>query len=506
MGDIGSELRRRGLTDDGLIRLYLQAQEQLIRIIERADPTSPFRRYRVQQERAIDRVLVRLRARTRSWTAREIEKLFRAGTEETAQEIRKLGEEFHFAGVNEQAIRILTEEAYLEFGKTMSLMKANGQKVLMDKRKLQEEIIQGVAQGSSFARTQKQLVDQLRGQGVTVLRARNGFGRRFNVEHYTNMLVRTQSMTAYNLGAKDTMLGSGRRFAIFPTIRPDIDGEDICNEWERKKFVDLLKDPLPPASTHPNAVFAGSTFVGYGHVLEMITSEYEGPAITLHAGEYRTSIGPNHPMLTSRGMVPAKFLMKGDQLVYDSRAINRSAVLGKHHFNKAILIEDCFDSVRSVCGHTVIPTSSNDFHGDAPFCKDEIEVVFPERELLTESDSFGLESFRENGFMGTDMQMVDESGHGASALGFNRILLPTARGMSGGLPSPFRLVHIDRVEKTTFRGRAFDCSTSTSLYCNDGFVVSNCRHVLVPAPLELLKRERPDLYRLELAYLRETVG
>lgn len=36
------------------------------------------------------------------------------------------------------------------------------------------------------------------------------------------------------------MLAAGRRFAIFPTINPDIDGTDVCNEWEKKKYVDLM--------------------------------------------------------------------------------------------------------------------------------------------------------------------------------------------------------------------------------------------------------------------------
>lgn len=255
MGKIGDQLSKAGLADDGLIRLYLQAQEDLLRIIERADPDSAFRGYRVQQFRAIDNVLIRLRAKTRTWTAREIERLFRAGVKETEQAVRELGEtrfSMRFAGVNEEAIKILTQDAYLEFGKTMMGMGTDAKKRIMDKRKLQEKIIQGVAVGSSVARTQTQLIGELRSQGITAFKSRNGFGRRFNVEHYTNMLVRTQSMTAYNLGARHQLLGVGRRFGIFPTIRPDIDGDDICNVWERKKYVDLLKDELPPASTHPN--------------------------------------------------------------------------------------------------------------------------------------------------------------------------------------------------------------------------------------------------------------
>lgn len=59
-------------------------------------------------------------------------------------------------------------------------------------------------------------------------------------------------MSAYNSGARLRMLAAGRRFAIFPTIKPDIDGNDVCNEWERKKYIDLRRDALPPLSTHPN--------------------------------------------------------------------------------------------------------------------------------------------------------------------------------------------------------------------------------------------------------------
>lgn len=250
---VGDLLMKKGMADDSLIEFYLKAQEELIGIIERADASSPFTRYRVAQARAIDRVLIRLGARTRKWTGKQIPALIEAGSKETEEKIKAFGESsfaIEFAGVNETAVRIAAADAALEFGKTMVLLKANAQRAVMDKRKLQEKIVTSIASGSSVARTQKQLIDQLQEQGVTVLRAKNGFGRRFNVEHYTNLLVRTQSMNAYNLGARETMLGMGRRFAKVPVLRPDIDGKDICNDYEDKKYVDLKKDQLPP--WHPN--------------------------------------------------------------------------------------------------------------------------------------------------------------------------------------------------------------------------------------------------------------
>lgn len=52
-----------------------------------------------------------------------------------------------------------------------------------------------------------------------------------------------------SLGSK--LAPTGRRFAKIPTIRPDIDGEDICNEFERQVYIDL-KDPKQLAPFHPN--------------------------------------------------------------------------------------------------------------------------------------------------------------------------------------------------------------------------------------------------------------
>lgn len=254
MGKIGEQLQADGLLDDRLLILFKKAQAQLLAIIERANPDSPFVRYRVSQMRAIEAVIRRLEERTKGWTDKEIPRLVYAGSREAEQMIRSFGESkfaLAFSGVNEQVVRTLAFDAALEFGNTMIGLRRGTAKALMDKKKLADKIVEGVIQGSSVARTQNQLMDQLREQGITVLKSKNGFGRSFTLENYTNMLVRSQSMRAYNLGSKMQMLGSGRRFGKVIVLKPDIDGEDICNVFERKKYVDL-KDPKNIPPWHPN--------------------------------------------------------------------------------------------------------------------------------------------------------------------------------------------------------------------------------------------------------------
>lgn len=252
---IADELTRRGVSNDDILRLFKEAQRELIALIDGMEKGSRFSQFRRKQLREIERIIMRLEIDAREWVEETLPDLMKAGAEETYEKIKSFGEKdfaVELAGVPEEAVKQLIENAWLDFGGTMIGLQKDASRKALEKRRLQERVLKGFIEGSAATRTQAQLVKDMKKRGFTVLRAANGFGRHFSLEHYAGMLVRTQNMTAYNLGAKSQMLASGRKYGIFPTIRPDIDGDDVCNEWERKKYVDLEKDPLPPSSTHPN--------------------------------------------------------------------------------------------------------------------------------------------------------------------------------------------------------------------------------------------------------------
>ena len=252
---VASDIKTDGLSEDAILDLYREAQKELFAIIQSGDPSKPFGTYRRQQFAAIERVIHRLERESGKFAEKAIPRIYKAGDKETLERIRSFKERsfsVEFGGVNEDAIEILTGEAHNEFARTMRGLRESATAAVINKARVQNEIIKGAIQGSSFTRTQRGVETALREQGFTVLKSRNGFGRKFSLEAYSNMIVRSQNVKAYNTGAKGRLLGMGRRFGIFPTIRPDIDGDDICNRWEEKKYVDLLKDPLPPESTHPN--------------------------------------------------------------------------------------------------------------------------------------------------------------------------------------------------------------------------------------------------------------
>jgi len=251
---VGEQIIKDGLSNGDILKLFKEAQKELIAIIESMEAGSTFGSFRREQVRVIDRVIDRLDERARRWAERELPKIMNAGAKETYQAIKDFGErEFavSFAGVPEEMVNVFVEEAWADFGTTMVGLNRSMKRAALERRRMQERIFKGFVQGASRARTQRDLLADLKKRGVTVLRAGNGAGRRWSLEDYTDMLIRTQNVTAYSLGAKNQMLASGRRYAIFPKLSPDIDGPDVCNVWERKKYIDLLHDPLPPQSTHP---------------------------------------------------------------------------------------------------------------------------------------------------------------------------------------------------------------------------------------------------------------
>lgn len=252
MSSVGEELQRRGLTDPEVLELFRKAQQNLIGIVERSS-SGRFQAVRQQQIRELEREIAILAKKLKQWSKQEIPRIVRAGADETLEKIEAFDESdfgFKFAGVSDKAIRALTEQAAMEFGNTLIMLKRNSERAMMNKALLQQKIRESVVQGSSVVRTQTELMDVLKNDGIAVLRTSNG--RNLSLLGYTNTLVRSQQMSAYNTGARLQMLAAGRRFAIFPKIVPDIDGNDVCNEWEKKKYIDLKRDPLPPFSTHPN--------------------------------------------------------------------------------------------------------------------------------------------------------------------------------------------------------------------------------------------------------------
>lgn len=231
---------------------------------------------------------------------------------------------------------------------------------------------------------------------------------------------------------------------------------------------------------HPHAVLSGTTFASYGRVKEMVAAKFSGPAInivTARGGDF--PIGPHHPILTRRGFVTAGRLRKGDELLYDTRIEGAVGVIDGDSPDIP-LVETAFHALKSVGMSSSAAASPYDLHGDAVFCERKVDVVVPTRSLLPEFDPSGIEqfsdlvapmragSFQLNALVLAASRLLAN----AKALGKRQDTLAGVVKRSHGI---FRWDRVLGVHRIAFLGGAYDATTSSALYLNNGYVVHNCR-------------------------------
>lgn len=330
----------------------------------------------------------------------------------------------------------------------------------------------------------------------------------------------------------------------------------ICDANHAQGEIDLDEpfqsgDMAPTA--HPNAVFEGHSYISYGSTVQALRSRYDGPAISVEASflddpvkiasryfsdlsdsfkgdvfskhlegffqnlfgdhnliVYKLAIGPNHPMLTDRGFIPARLLKKGDKLLYDLRLAGLSVTTNDKQIP---LVENAFETLGASGRIVAAGAAATNFHGDEAFIYGEVDAVLPNLDLLPKLDSsflqklckcrltgaytspdhlascgacqetfravFGAASGRVGGF-GEFLSLFGGFGGpivSESLDGFDASLLPLFGGEGG--PFCFTTLTVGQTQKTSFHGWAFDASTTQSIYNIGGVVVKNCRCALL---------------------------
>lgn len=364
-------------------------------------------------------------------------------------------------------------------------------------------------------------------------------------EARAKIIATTEVAFAQNTGNYEVWQNSGVRMRVKWLLSEDHvdDGNDPDCEDNDGEVVDLGEafssgNRFPPA--HPNACFSGHSFAPYGDLIQILTAEYNGPAITLEieivqndaksasrdtslfpdtetgnvlpeqtdseidlslierrglsggigTGRINITIGPNHPVLTRRGFIKAGELSEGDELIYDSRMKVPTASTGESNFEKMHIFEDAFDSLRIGSSASLVAAPSSYFHGDEIFTYGEVEVIRPTGNLLPKLDPGGIEEFLELPFPGTDPNSFDEARIGNFEAMFESLLRSPDSGMSSGshvgpgigrlpLPPFFHRARIVSCHRTTFQGRAYDASTQHAIYNCGGIIVKNCECVVV---------------------------
>lgn len=142
----------------------------------------------------------------------------------------------------------------------------------------------------------------------------------------------------------------------------------------------------PGVAAHPNCVLPGTRLIPLGQIDAAMKAFYGGPVIEIHfASGSQLSVTENHLILVGNEWIAANAIKVGDNCIRSVTPERVASAINPDDQQSPSCIDDVFASLLMASGMKAsrVPASSEHFHGDGKFVDGEIDIVFPNGELLT---------------------------------------------------------------------------------------------------------------------------
>ena len=249
---------------DTLKRAYKEAEDEIL------NATS----YGVYQRRAIQtnikKILTNLGEDVQTWLDEEIPNYYRAGASDAVEQLQFVGADIavakNFNLINKEAIAALVDDASRSFGDALTTLNRSANGILS--RAAKEEITQRLAIGRIVGANRQDVVKRvkavLREDGISALVDKSG--RRWELDTYADMLVRTKAVEARNRGLANRMVENGYDLV---QVSNHSSKHQECAVWEGKIL--SLTGQTKGYSTVADAEAAGLFHPNCKHAINVIT-------------------------------------------------------------------------------------------------------------------------------------------------------------------------------------------------------------------------------------------
>ena len=277
-------------------------------------------------------------------------------------------------------------------------------------------------------------------------------GRKWGLDTYAEMAVRTSTHQALRMGHTETMQQYGVDLVV---ISSHANPAEVCAPYENKilsltgKFPNgrqrigdqiftvtaSMAEAEAAGLHHPNAILGGDqaidTFAG---AVGASKGTYSGPAFTIRTAQgHRATVSPEHPILTDRGWRTAESLSVGDNVFYSLPGQGSgTGIAGESNLeDMPTTVEDEFASIKDRGCVTTVPAAGNNFNDDRQFLQGEIDIVVTDDCLLPVPNPKVIKETGEVHFVWPDVGGVSEVGNGALAFSGDGV----ASSIAGALPN-----------------------------------------------------------------------
>ncbi len=263
-----------------LIRIYKRAVSRITENINEATTFDKLRRAQLLAQ--IQEIVQQLGTDINSWADENMTAYYREGFLEAQHELKRLGIDIEetavFSVIDQEAVMALVDEVKLGFAESMRGVVRGVQRLFReaDKMEINAILAEGVITGETQRKIAREIKLMLQDTGVTSLVDKAG--RRWELETYTNMLVRTKAVEARNRGLGNRMAQYG--FDLVQVSNHNSDHPE-CAFWEGKILSYTGKTPtgtkLPGdyvvAGSFSQALAAGLFHPNCKHAINVFSPE-----------------------------------------------------------------------------------------------------------------------------------------------------------------------------------------------------------------------------------------
>jgi hypothetical protein len=196
------------MNTDVLVMFYKAASRRIISTINTSTDFSRQRKLQILGQ--VDEVLGELDKKTQKWLTKEMRDAYLQGKVDTQSLLSKVGIsiETTFNKIDEEAVKAMTEDAFLHFGEAMSGVKRYTSQLLNEATKQRLRAI--MAEGRISGATKREIANNIAGElrkGFIALKDKSG--KEWSLENYAEMLARTKATEATNQGMVNSLTNDG---------------------------------------------------------------------------------------------------------------------------------------------------------------------------------------------------------------------------------------------------------------------------------------------------------
>lgn len=232
MADYPTQVNVKEAQISKLIDAYKSAYKQIYEEIATSTKFGAANRKAILAQ--IEGILTDLGEQTQAWIDETIPAQYKVGADTAVSQMKAIDFPVEiktgFNRVHRDAIAALVDDTSKAFAESLSGVNRSARQLLgkATKELITQQLATGQIAGQATKETQKRIVSILQDEGLAALKDKSG--RAWQLDDYTEMLVRTKSVEARNTGLKNRMVENN-----MDLVQVSSHGAtDVCADWEGK--------------------------------------------------------------------------------------------------------------------------------------------------------------------------------------------------------------------------------------------------------------------------------